>query len=449
MTTSGLAPSPDVDLGRRSSRPFSEPRTPLGHNRRTRTYAEVLVWQATFRAGFAFVLWALKLGLGGLGVTSETSLAAEMWGTRAAMLGLTAVVFTYAAGTAVVAAILRRTRHASRPVVLAITIADILAINASAYLASAPAHYDRTLLLAFLALQLTQIYFGRVASLTTLVTVVVAYLTLTSVAVAHGAALGWGEQVCTLLLFAAGSAMFVWLYGDLSARLDSLAGMFERAEAGDFSHAYDVAGDPRPDSITLLGRAYNRMREQLSTIMLTDPLSGCLNRRGFDQELTREVVRAARQGTVLGIVAVDVDYFKRINDTFGHLAGDVVIREVGQLLRDTARGGDVVSRTGGDEFMVIATETTEGGVVHLANRIAEAFRARAFGGVQGRLPITASIGVVAEPPKNANVTEDLKARADEALYASKRAGRNRVVIWHEGLNRTGAFAMPVGIGVPS
>jgi diguanylate cyclase (GGDEF)-like protein len=417
--------------------------TLFGIHRRLQTHAEILVWQSTFRAGLALTLWALKLGLAALGVTWSVSLVAARTGSQSAMLGFTALMFGYAALAAMVATILRRARHAPRWLILATALLDVVVIFLSVYLASPPAFYDRSLLLAFFTLQLTQIYFGRRIAVVELVAIIIAYLTLTTVALAQGATLDWAEQAWTLLLFTAGAAMFVGLYGDLSGRLDNLAAMFERAEAGDFSQAYDVAADARPDSITLVGRAYNRMREQLSTIMLTDPLSGCLNRRGFDQELTREVVRSTRQHTVLGLVAIDVDSFKRINDTFGHLAGDTVIREVGQLLRDTARGGDIVARTGGDEFIVIATETSESGVLHLANRILEAFHLRVFGGVQGQMPITASVGVVAEHPDDANLTEDLRARADEALYAAKRNGRNRVVVWAEGITRTATFAVPV------
>lgn len=429
-------------LRRPSPLPFPELPTQFGIHRRLQTHAEILVWQSAFRAGLALALWALKLGLAALGVAWSVSLVAARTGSQSAMLGFTAVMFGYAALAAMIATILRRARHAPRWLIFATALLDVVVIFLSVYFASPPAFYDRSLLLAFFTLQLTQIYFGRRVAVVELVAIILAYLTLTMVALAQGATLDWAEQVWTLLFFTAGAVMFVGLYGDLSGRLDNLAAMFERAEAGDFSQAYDVAADARPDSITLVGRAYNRMREQLSTIMLTDPLSGCLNRRGFDQELTREVVRCTRQHAVLGLVAIDVDSFKRINDTFGHLAGDTVIREVGQLLRDTARGGDIVARTGGDEFIVIATETSESGVMHLANRILDAFHLRVFGGVQGQMPITASIGVVAEHPHDANLTEDLRARADEALYTAKRNGRNRVVVWAEGITRTGTFAVP-------
>jgi diguanylate cyclase (GGDEF)-like protein len=182
-----------------------------------------------------------------------------------------------------------------------------------------------------------------------------------------------------------------------------------------------------------VGRAYNQMRTQLSSIVLTDPLSGCLNRRGFEQELAREAARASRSGAEVALIAVDVDFFKAINDTYGHLAGDAVIREVGQLLRETARSSDVVARIGGEEYVMLLPGAGTAGAFHVATRIVEAFRRRSFVGVQGKQQVTASVGVVADKVRDTHMAEALKARADEALYAAKRAGRNRVVMWTHGM----------------
>jgi diguanylate cyclase (GGDEF)-like protein len=208
--------------------------------------------------------------------------------------------------------------------------------------------------------------------------------------------------------------------------------MFARAEDGDFTSAYDVSGDVRPDAITHVGRAYNRMRTHLADIVETDPLSGCLNRRGFEQQYRRELARAARAETELAIIDVDLDHFKLINDTYGHLAGDRVITEAGELLRANARGGDIVARTGGEEFSILAPGSGIAGAQHLALRIVEAFRRHEFGGSL-RIAVTVSVGVVADTVLDESIAEDLRARADEALYAAKRSGRNRVVVWSKGL----------------
>jgi diguanylate cyclase (GGDEF)-like protein len=195
-----------------------------------------------------------------------------------------------------------------------------------------------------------------------------------------------------------------------------------------------VAADARPDAITVVGRAYNRMRSQLAAIVLHDPLSGCFNRRGFEQQFRRELARAARGGTDVALVSIDLDHFKQINDTYGHLVGDRVIAETGELLRANARAEDVVARTGGEEFLILAPNTSIAGAQHLALRIVESFRRRSFGEPEARVPVTVSVGVVAEAVPDDSIAEDLRARADEALYAAKRSGRNRVVLWSHGLD---------------
>ena len=176
------------------------------------------------------------------------------------------------------------------------------------------------------------------------------------------------------------------------------------------------------------------MRGQLATIVVTDPLSGCFNRRGFEQQYRRELSRAARAHTDVALLAIDLDHFKQVNDTQGHLVGDQVIAEAGELLRASARAQDVVARTGGEEFTILAPDTSLDGAQHLALRIVEAFRRRTFAEPEGRVNVTVSIGVVADSIRDDGIAEALRARADEALYAAKRSGRNRAVLWSRGLN---------------
>jgi diguanylate cyclase (GGDEF)-like protein len=188
-----------------------------------------------------------------------------------------------------------------------------------------------------------------------------------------------------------------------------------------------------PDAITVVGRAYNRMRGHLETIVLTDPLSGCFNRRGFDQLATREVSRAMRGSHPMSVLALDVDHFKRINDEYGHLTGDEVLREMGLLLRETARLGDVVARYGGEEFEILAPDTAQEGAQILADRIQHAFRTRGFARVGVERPITISIGIASDIARNDQIAQVLIARADEALYVAKRNGRDRTERWHPGM----------------
>jgi diguanylate cyclase (GGDEF)-like protein len=394
--------------------------------------AEVLRWQSRYRLLLvgATALGAVSLRV--LGALRPTAVGGPPGtGPARSVLALAATA-AYAGAIALLAWRARRSGRAGFGAVAAVTAADALVGLAIFFLVVPPEYYARVLVLALFSLELTLTYFGRRAAAVSLAALGAAYLALVALARGAGAALAWPEELWTLALFAGGGALLILVQGNLNSRLTRLARLFERAEEGDFTLAYDVAADRRPDGVTLVGRAYNRMRTQLAAIALTDPLSGCLNRRGFEQQLAREAARAARAGSEVALLAVDVDYFKRVNDTFGHLAGDAVIREIGALLRETTRAGDVVARIGGEEFMVLAPATNAAGAFNLATRVLEAFRRRTFAGVEGRIPITASIGVVADRVRDEHMVEALRARADEALYAAKRGGRNRVSVWVEG-----------------
>jgi diguanylate cyclase (GGDEF)-like protein len=313
-------------------------------------------------------------------------------------------------------------------------VADLAVVFWLVFLLAQPHEYYRALLIALFSLQLTHVYFGRGPAVLMLVAIAVSYLLLIDVAIRHGGEVGWTESCITLAIFFLGSALVIVVQSDLHGRLATMVSIFERAEDGDFAEEYDVAADARPDAITVVGRAYNRMRSQLAAIVLHDPLSGCFNRRGFEQQFRRELARAARGGTDVALVSIDLDHFKQINDTYGHLVGDRVIAETGELLRANARAEDVVARTGGEEFLILAPNTSIAGAQHLALRIVESFRRRSFGEPEARVPVTVSVGVVAEAVPDDSIAEDLRARADEALYAAKRSGRNRVVLWSHGLD---------------
>ncbi|HTR78755.1 MAG TPA: GGDEF domain-containing protein, partial [Gemmatimonadaceae bacterium] len=155
--------------------------------------------------------------------------------------------------------------------------------------------------------------------------------------------------------------------------------------------------------------------------------------RGFNQLTTREVSRAVRGGHSLSVLALDVDHFKSINDEYGHLTGDEVLREMGLLLRETARLGDVVARYGGEEFEILAPDTNHEGAKILAERIQHAFRTQPFSAVGVERGVTVSIGIASDIARNDQVAAVLIARADEALYVAKRNGRNRTELWHPGM----------------
>jgi diguanylate cyclase (GGDEF)-like protein len=166
----------------------------------------------------------------------------------------------------------------------------------------------------------------------------------------------------------------------------------------------------------------------------TDPLTQLLNRREFEEQLAREVERAQRFGTPVGLVVLDLDDFKLINDRFGHLAGDGVLKAAAGAIRQCTREIDQPARWGGEEFAVILPHTGIDGAARLAERLRQAIAERQIDTPDGRsVRVTASFGVAALPGSGTTQVE-LTAAADDAVYRSKRAGKNRVSLAdaHEG-----------------
>jgi two-component system, cell cycle response regulator len=171
--------------------------------------------------------------------------------------------------------------------------------------------------------------------------------------------------------------------------------------------------------------ADNARLEQLAQ---TDPLTQLLNRRALTERITAEMERALRYDSTLALLMIDLDHFKRVNDTYGHLVGDDVLRDVAQLLSQTIRGSDIVARYGGEEFLVLLPETEDGGAESFAERLREAVEQHEFAkdSLAEALKLTASVGVAVFPAARIENVEDLFQRADAALYRAKAAGRNLV-----------------------
>ena len=179
--------------------------------------------------------------------------------------------------------------------------------------------------------------------------------------------------------------------------------------------------------LTLRGRIA-RLIGELDRAAGTDPLTGVLNRRRFDEQFAVEVERQHRTERPLALVLLDLDRFKRINDSHGHEAGDRVLREFAAVLEDETRAVDVVARLGGDEFAVLAPETDGAEAAILAERLRERVRA-CF--ADRPVPLTVSAGVAIAPNDGPGPIE-LSRAADRALYRAKSLGRDLVAFARAG-----------------
>jgi diguanylate cyclase (GGDEF)-like protein len=177
-----------------------------------------------------------------------------------------------------------------------------------------------------------------------------------------------------------------------------------------------------------LSLASLRLRETLREQSIRDPLTGLFNRRFMQESLDRELLRAKRKGCPLTVVLLDIDHFKRFNDTFGHDAGDAVLCLIAETLRLHYRGEDVICRYGGEEFAIVLPEAEAEDAVRRSEGLREAarsLRARHLGNVLDA--ITVSIGIAAYP-EHASGGEELLRVADASLYRSKAMGRDRITV---------------------
>lgn len=166
--------------------------------------------------------------------------------------------------------------------------------------------------------------------------------------------------------------------------------------------------------------------KRLEEMATTDGLTGCLNKRAFHDEFDHKLRSATRFGRKLSLIVTDIDHFKLVNDTYGHATGDVVIKELGAILRRMKRETDIVARFGGEEFCVLCEETDTEGALLLAERVREEIGRVVFETEIGKLQVKASLGV-ATYPDHASTPAELFDITDKALYVAKQSGRNQVV----------------------
>jgi len=223
---------------------------------------------------------------------------------------------------------------------------------------------------------------------------------------------------------------------NLDAALRHLTWQTQRVAAGDFTQRVDFMGEFSEafnsmvvalDEARAKLEASNALLEaqkvQLEKLATTDALTDAFNRRKFNELTLAELERVRRYGRPLSLFILDIDHFKRVNDTYGHEAGDQVLVTLAGLLRAGIRATDSLARWGGEEFVVLSPGVTADGEAHLAERLRAAAAAHDHASVG---TVTASFGVAEHSP--GETPDELFARADRALYRAKDGGRNRVEV---------------------
>ena len=185
-------------------------------------------------------------------------------------------------------------------------------------------------------------------------------------------------------------------------------------------------------AVTAIEKAYQLEtvesdKEKYRWLATVDALTGCMNRRAFTERLERELNRVRRYDVKLSVLMIDIDRFKDVNDSHGHIVGDSVLRQMGDLLREEVRSVDLAARYGGEEFVIVIPDTDLEGAIVFAERLRKRVEEKNFAETGDPLRITVSIGVAAASV-DGGITEpeSLITRADEALYRAKNDGRNRV-----------------------
>jgi diguanylate cyclase (GGDEF)-like protein len=171
-----------------------------------------------------------------------------------------------------------------------------------------------------------------------------------------------------------------------------------------------------------------RMVKRLEDLATTDGLTGHFNKRALTETARQKIRSAERFKKPLSLLICDIDHFKRVNDNYGHDVGDVVIKGLADVLRHTKRETDIVGRFGGEEFVLVCEETNTEGAELLAERVRSELESTTFHAPEGSLSVTCSVGVATFPAAGTDWEALFKA-TDEALYVSKRSGRNRVTVW--------------------
>jgi diguanylate cyclase len=170
--------------------------------------------------------------------------------------------------------------------------------------------------------------------------------------------------------------------------------------------------------------------DEQQSLSMIDPLTGVYNRLGYMEGISREYARIQRHGGTLSIAIFDLDFFKNINDQFGHATGDKVLSSVAALLRKHVRGVDLICRYGGEEFVLVMPETNLEGAATVADKLRNVIGSSQFRFKDAPVPVTVSCGVASFRVED--TIDEVFERADRALYRAKNLGRNRCCLEEEG-----------------
>jgi diguanylate cyclase (GGDEF)-like protein len=214
--------------------------------------------------------------------------------------------------------------------------------------------------------------------------------------------------------------------GDLSLELPVIS----RGEVGYLTEAFNnMVARLRQgqEELAAINGILTEKNKELEVLSVTDGLTGLHNRKYFMEALNNELVRARRHNHPFVVMMMDTDHFKKYNDTFGHPAGDALLKKIGEIFRESLRAIDYASRYGGDEFIVLLPEAGKEESLAVAERIRRKVAAAVEKNDSGEIPVTISIGVAAFP-EHGDTPEAIIGSADGALYRAKRNGRNQVVV---------------------